>query len=58
MYVCSICGFAYDPEVGDPAAGIPPGTKFENLPEDWRCPRCGAKKQDFQFVEMGTREQH
>ena len=47
-YVCSICGYEYDPEVGDEAAGIAPGTAFEDLPEDWVCPLCGASKDVFE----------
>jgi rubredoxin len=46
-YVCQICGYVYDPGVGDPEGGIPPGTSFEDLPEDWRCPVCGATKMSF-----------
>jgi flavin reductase (DIM6/NTAB) family NADH-FMN oxidoreductase RutF/rubredoxin len=46
-YSCSICGFQYDPEEGDPAIGIPPGTPFEDLPEDYRCPICNAAKDYF-----------
>jgi len=46
-YTCSICGFQYDPEEGDPASGIPPGTPFEDLPEDYRCPICNAAKEYF-----------
>ena len=46
-YVCSICGYVYDPEIGDPDNGIPAGTKFENLPEDWHCPRCKQGKDKF-----------
>lgn len=49
-WVCVICGFTYDPEEGDPTAGIPPGTPFENLPEDWKCPVCNAAKEYFQEV--------
>lgn len=47
-YVCIPCDYIYDPEVGDPATGIVPGTAFEDLPEDWVCPLCGAGKEDFQ----------
>ncbi len=47
-YVCTICGYVYDPEKGDPDAGIEPGTKFEDLPDDWTCPVCGASKDDFE----------
>ncbi|MBN2439023.1 MAG: rubredoxin [Deltaproteobacteria bacterium] len=46
-YVCSVCGYVYDPEVGDPEAGIEPGVPFERLPEDWVCPICGAAKEEF-----------
>ncbi len=47
-YVCSICGYVYDPAKGDPDNNIPPGTPFEKLPDDWRCPVCGASKSDFE----------
>ena len=46
-YVCTICGFVYDEAAGIPSAGIVPGTKWENLPESWPCPLCGAGKPDF-----------
>lgn len=46
-HTCSICGFQYDPEEGDPALGIPPGTPFEDLPEDYKCPICNAGKDYF-----------
>lgn len=46
-YTCNICGFQYDPAEGDPALGIPPGTPFEDLPEDYRCPICNAAKDYF-----------
>jgi len=46
-YTCKICGFQYNPEEGDPALGIPPGTPFEDLPEDYRCPICNAGKEYF-----------
>lgn len=45
--VCSICGYVYDPAVGDPEHGIPAGTPFEELPDDWRCPRCKQGKENF-----------
>jgi len=48
---CMICGYVYDPEIGDPDSGIPPGTPFEELPDDWVCPECGASKDEFQPVE-------
>lgn len=46
-YVCSICGYVYDPKLGDPDNGIPAGTKFEDLPDDWHCPRCKQGKEMF-----------
>lgn len=46
-YVCDLCGYVYDPMVGDPDNGVAPGTAFESLPEDWVCPLCGASKEDF-----------
>ena len=45
-YECP-CGYIYDPEEGDPEGGIEAGTAFEDLPEDWVCPQCGAAKEDF-----------
>ena len=50
-YICVPCGYIYDPELGDPDNGIPPGTPFEELPDDWTCPWCGAPKEDFEPVE-------
>lgn len=47
-YVCEICGWEYDPQKGDPDNGIPAGTAFEDLPETWTCPVCGAGKDDFE----------
>ena len=49
-YVCELCGYVYDPAVGDPDNGIAPGTEFDELPEDWVCPLCGASKEDFEKV--------
>lgn len=46
-YVCTLCGYVYDPSIGDPDSGIAPGTKFEDIPDDWTCPVCGAGKEDF-----------
>lgn len=46
-FTCGICGFVYDPEEGDPSMGIPPGTPFEDLPDDYRCPICNAGKEYF-----------
>lgn len=50
-YRCKICGYIYDPERGDPDAGIEPGTPFEDLPDDWVCPVCGAGKEDFEEID-------
>jgi rubredoxin len=47
-YVCTICGYVYDPEQGDPDNGVDPGTAWENVPDDWECPVCGASKDDFE----------
>lgn len=46
-YICSNCGYIYDPELGDPAGGIPPGTEFDELPPDWVCPVCYQAKSVF-----------
>ena len=47
-YICTVCDWVYDPEIGDPEHGIAPGTKFEDIPDDWVCPLCGVGKQDFE----------
>jgi flavin reductase (DIM6/NTAB) family NADH-FMN oxidoreductase RutF len=47
IYYCTACGYEYDPSAGDPEHGIPPGTRFEDLPDDWVCPSCGTEKVDF-----------
>ena len=46
-YVCDICGYVYDPAAGDPDNGVAPGTSFEDIPDDWTCPICGATKDNF-----------
>jgi len=46
-YVCDVCGYIYDPSVGDPDANVKPGTPFDELPDDWVCPTCGAGKDSF-----------
>jgi rubredoxin len=48
---CLICGYIYDPAEGDPDGGIAPGTLFEELPDDWVCPDCGAEKDMFEPLE-------
>jgi len=50
-YECVICGFIYDEAEGLPDDGIPPGTRWEDLPEDWECPDCGISKADFDLYE-------
>ena len=50
-YACIACGYIYDPAVGIPDEGIAPGTAFEDIPEDWACPDCGASKADFEPIE-------
>ena len=50
-YECTVCGYVYDPDEGDPDNGIDPGTAFEDLPDDWVCPVCGASKDQFEIVE-------
>lgn len=47
-YVCTVCGYVYDPAVGDEDNGIAPGTAFEDIPEDWVCPLCAVGKEDFE----------
>jgi len=50
-YKCSVCGYVYDPELGDPDGSIKPGTPFEEIPADWVCPVCGAAKSKFEKIE-------
>lgn len=50
-YVCDVCGYVYDPEIGDPDNGIAPGTPFEDIPDDWECPDCGVTKEDFSVMD-------
>jgi rubredoxin len=47
-WVCTACGYVYDPEAGDPDSGVAPGTAFEDIPEDWVCPLCGVGKDMFE----------
>ena len=51
-YMCLICGFIYSEEEGDLQAGIAPGTRWNDVPLSWRCPDCGAGKEDFQMTEI------
>lgn len=50
-YVCTVCGYVYDQEKGDPDGGIEPGTKFEDIPDDWVCPVCGVSKDMFEKIK-------
>jgi rubredoxin len=47
-YRCTVCGYIYDPAVGDPGNGYPAGTRFEDLPDSWVCPECGVGKDMFE----------
>jgi rubredoxin len=51
-YMCVICGFVYDEEQGLPGEGIAPGTPWAEVPENWRCPDCGAGKDEFEMMEI------
>lgn len=50
-YICTVCDWVYDPEIGDPEHGIAPGTKFEDIPDDLVCPLCGVGKEDFEKID-------
>ena len=50
-YVCTICGYVYDPAEGDPDNGVEPGTSFEDITDDWTCPICGVTKDQFEKEE-------
>lgn len=51
-WICMNCGWTFDEEIGDPLAGIAPGTRWEDVPESWTCPDCGAAKSEFEMVEL------
>lgn len=51
-YMCLICGFIYDEAAGIPDEGIAPGTRWEDVPPNWTCPECGARKEDFEIVSI------
>ena len=51
-WMCLICGFLYDEAAGVPDEGIAPGTRWEDVPINWTCPECGARKEDFEMVEI------
>lgn len=52
VYMCVICGFLYEEEKGLPEHGIPPGTLWQDVPETWTCPDCGAGKDEFEMIEV------
>jgi rubredoxin len=51
-WMCLICGWIYDEATGDPASGIAPGTAWRDVPINWTCPECGARKEDFELVQL------
>ena len=57
IYVCNLCGYEYKAEEGCPDSGIEPGVDFEDLPEDWCCPLCGAGKEEFEETEVADADQ-
>ena len=50
-FECLVCGYIYDEELGDEDSGLEPGTKWEDIPDDWLCPLCGVGKEDFEEIE-------
>ncbi len=50
-YLCDVCGYVYDPAIGDVENGVEPGTAFQDIPDDWVCPECGAGKDRFSPVD-------
>ena len=51
-YICQVCGWIYDEEKGDEEEGLAPGTRWEDIPVNWVCPECGARKEDFELTEI------
>ena len=49
---CMVCGFIYDEELGLPDEGVAPGTRWDEIPEDWSCPDCGVSKEEFEMIEL------
>ncbi len=56
-YICELCGYVYSPAKGDEETNIEPGTDFEDIPDDWTCPLCGASKEDFEPVDSDDDEE-
>jgi len=52
QWMCMNCGWIYDQAVGDPMSDIPPGTSWDDIPEDWKCPDCGSLKAEFDMEEI------
>ncbi len=52
VYMCVVCGFLYEEEFGLPEEDIPPGTRWEDIPDNWQCPDCSAMKEDFDMIEV------
>lgn len=53
LWICDVCQDVYDPRLGDPEGGIEPGTAFADIPDDWVCPVCGARKKEFRMLAVG-----
>ncbi|MBA0916391.1 MAG: rubredoxin [Nitrosomonadaceae bacterium] len=53
QFACAVCAHIYDEAIGDPESGIPAGTVWEDVPDDWVCPECGVDKSDFEMIEPG-----
>lgn len=51
-WICTVCGFVYDEAEGIPEEGIVPGTAWDDIPDDWVCPDCGASKEDFEMIPL------
>lgn len=51
-WMCVVCGYIYDEAMGEPDEGIAAGTRWEDVPDTWTCPDCGATKEDFEMVEI------
>jgi len=51
-WMCLICGWIYDEQAGDPEHGVPAGTVWRDVPLNWTCPECGARKEDFEMVQI------
>ena len=52
VWMCIICGWMYEEDKGCPEEGLAPGTRWDDVPEDWSCPDCGASKEDFEMIEI------